>query len=227
MLLDLLEKLIQFIFPNHCLQCQVQTLELFCHDCLEKIFFPRVRIFKHKEIGLKVFSALRYQTGVQKLIKSKFVDKPQVFQQAGQLLAKATCATNSIAQWSEYIFVPVPCHWTRMATRGFNQCQILAQAICKKMEYSYCNLLTKTKATDSQASTNKKIQRLANVKNCFQINQRELSKLLEKQQKKSIKVVIVDDLVTSGATLLQCARVLKECFGECEILGLTLSSKDL
>lgn len=92
----------------------------------------------------------------------------------------------------------MPSHWTKQNIRGFNQSQLLAKDIAKLLEVEICDVLRKNKATSKQAGTNKS-QRSKNLKGKFAV-------------KKDIvpeNVMIIDDVHTTGATLNECAALLK------------------
>ena len=109
----------------------------------------------------------------------------------------------------------VPMHDKKKRQRGFNQSQIIAREIAEKINKKEATLLKKIKFTSDQASL-KKESRLQNVKNCFQPIQTKLSLV-------SIKhVVLVDDVFTTGATMKECCRVLKQN-GVKKVWGFTLA----
>lgn len=92
--------------------------------------------------------------------------------------------------------VPVPIHWLRMVQRGFNQAQI----ICKQMELLNINerLIWRVKHRPPQASL-KGAERWTNLIDAFAAG-----------DCKGLRILLVDDVVTSGATLEICAYVLKQ-----------------
>jgi len=94
----------------------------------------------------------------------------------------------------------VPLHRFRMNWRGFNQAEIIARKIAEKYGLKYENLIKKVKRTKTQVGLSRK-QRLFNLKNVFEINS-PIEKLNQ--------IVIVDDVMTTGTTLEECAKVLKK-----------------
>jgi ComF family protein len=92
--------------------------------------------------------------------------------------------------------VPVPLSKERMNSRGFNQSEILA----KEINWRYKNLLIKTKNTIPQARS-KRAQRLTNLENAFEV--------CSKYDIRNKNIVLIDDVCTSGSTLMECAKVLK------------------
>lgn len=96
--------------------------------------------------------------------------------------------------------VPVPIHPSRRRKRGFNQAELLAEGIGKKLGIPVCrNLLIRTKKTMPQKKLNP-MERLQNLEQAFGIG--NVSPGLE-------RVILVDDIYTTGSTAEACARVLR------------------
>lgn len=105
--------------------------------------------------------------------------------------------------FSEANFIlPVPLHWTRLWKRRFNQAALLAKALSQKTGVPYApTFLRRTRRTPSQGHLMRK-QRERNVAHAFKVNPRKRTFL------KETRVILVDDVYTTGATLEACARVL-------------------
>jgi competence protein ComFC len=99
----------------------------------------------------------------------------------------------------------VPQSRKRKKERGYNQSKDLAEALAKKLNLTTENLLYKTKETESQTKL-KRTRRLLNMKNSFAVME-------EKNAKESIcgkNIIIIDDVVTTGATLNEARKVLTQ-----------------
>ena len=107
------------------------------------------------------------------------------------------------------IIAPVPIHYSRLLKRKYNQAGILADALVKKLQaqqpnMAYCpSLLQRKQATISQGGLRAK-QRRANVGNAFRLN------LKFKESVKGKSCLLVDDVITTGATVEACAKTLKQ-----------------
>ena len=102
------------------------------------------------------------------------------------------------------IICPVPLHWFKLLKRGYNQSALLAQGIAHQCNKSYIpDLLIKTKSTKSQAHLPFKA-RHQNVKKSFAINPKYKHLLPDK------KILLVDDVMTTGATLATCAALFNK-----------------
>lgn len=101
----------------------------------------------------------------------------------------------------DYILVPIPIHWRRRAERGFNQSEWLCQAIVKNNKIKYEKVLKRVVYSKKQ-SWNNKSSRQRNVKSVFKIRNNFLSKISDQ------KFLIIDDVVTTGATLKEARQEL-------------------
>jgi len=114
------------------------------------------------------------------------------------------------------VIVPMPLHWFKKWQRGFNQSDILAREIGQKWNVPVRNLIHRKKATRPQAGlTNAK--RRANMQGAFKVTR---GKPLA-----GMRVLLVDDVVTTGATASACARVLKRA-GAAHVALLALARTD-
>jgi ComF family protein len=110
------------------------------------------------------------------------------------------------------VVVPVPLHNKRMRERGFNQAELVGQQVGKLAGLKLEKLLIKVKETEQQVGKNRK-ERLENLKNAFKIsNYSNLPK----------NVLLVDDVWTTGTTLSECAKVLKQA-GVKKVWGLVVA----
>lgn len=105
-----------------------------------------------------------------------------------------------IMRWEADCLVPVPVHATKRLSRGFNQAEVLAKELSKRtgvvMDASF---LKRIKKTLPQKELNDE-KRRKNLKNAFQIVKNEV---------KYKKIILVDDIYTTGSTIDECAEVLK------------------
>jgi ComF family protein len=114
------------------------------------------------------------------------------------------------------VIVPMPLHWFKQWQRGFNQSEILAREIGKKWNVPVRSLVRRKKATRPQAGlTNAK--RRANMQGAF--------RMMRGKPLAGMRVLLVDDVVTTGATAGACARVLKRA-GAAQVALLALARTD-
>ncbi|HLG94359.1 MAG TPA: ComF family protein, partial [candidate division Zixibacteria bacterium] len=112
-------------------------------------------------------------------------------------LGKLVAGCNYSPPWDA--LVPVPLHWTRKWSRGFNQSAILARAVSKTAGLPVWPALRRVKRTRDQTRLSRE-KRLANVRGAFRVTKEVEGKNL----------LLLDDVTTTGATLEECRRVLAE-----------------
>jgi len=98
------------------------------------------------------------------------------------------------------VIVPVPLHAARQRERGFNQAQLLAELLSARTSIPAKPLLERIRYTTTQTALDR-AERIENLHNAF--------RLRKKADVQALRVLLVDDVLTTGATLSECARVLK------------------
>jgi competence protein ComFC len=99
--------------------------------------------------------------------------------------------------------VPVPLHSKRFGQRGYNQAQLISSALGELTHTPVANILTRQIHDKSQVEKTSRVQRTKFLKNQFAVHPNYHNKPLPKS------VLLIDDVVTTGTTLLACAQVLK------------------
>lgn len=171
-----------------------------CNRCCEAGNFPWFR----------AVSALPYKDEVREAIH-RFKYQKEIY------LANFFAHKMWLA-WQEYswpakndVIVPIPLHWSRFWQRGYNQAEVLAQIIAENMNVPLKNAIVRKRKTARQAGLNKE-ERSKNLKNAFQVKD---AKCL-----KNASVLLIDDVFTTGNTLLEAAKVIIEA-GAAEVNVLT------
>jgi ComF family protein len=146
-------------------------------------------------IFTRTYSAVEYKEPVDAWVKSlkfgKNLAMSRLFAEIMQEKAKNI--------EGKYVFMPVPLHKSRLRLRGYNQAYEIAKELTKLTGRKLDNSLKRQKKTQMQAQLKFK-QRAKNVKNAFGL----------KGELKHKKIVLIDDVMTSGNTLRECAKVLKK-----------------
>jgi len=103
---------------------------------------------------------------------------------------------------SAELIVPVPLHWTRLATRRFNQAALLAHALGKAMDRPVApRALTRKRATRSQGHLGR-LARFRNVKGAIAVTERQIASIANR------RILLIDDVITTGATAESAAKAL-------------------
>jgi competence protein ComFC len=98
------------------------------------------------------------------------------------------------------VLVPVPLHPARQRERGFNQASLLAELLSVQISIRVKPLLERTRYTTTQTALDRS-ERMENLHNAF--------RLRKNANVRGLSVLLVDDVLTTGSTLNECARVLK------------------
>lgn len=104
------------------------------------------------------------------------------------------------------VIVPVPLHPTRQRERGFNQAVLLAHLLGKRMSIDVRPVLDRLRYTTTQTAFDR-AERMENLRGAFGLR--------KKTDVRELRVLLVDDVLTTGSTLSECSRVLKEGGANC------------
>jgi ComF family protein len=147
--------------------------------------------------SIKVFTITAYENPLKKLILAKSWSNIAASNQLGHLIWQLTNVRYAPCDF----FVPVPLHWTRFAWRGYNQADEIANVLSKKSGNPVTHLLRRIKRTQFQAGLIS-VLRQENVKKAFALNTNDINQYHGKH------IILVDDLMTTGATLRAAAQEL-------------------
>ena len=114
------------------------------------------------------------------------------------------------------MIVPVPLHWRRKMWRGFNQCELLARPLESRLRVPLVRAIRKTRHTETQASSTP-AQRRSNLTGVFVL---AAENIVEGK-----RVLLVDDVLTTGATVTMCSALLRRG-GAKSVTVLTLARVD-
>ncbi|MGI8437190.1 MAG: ComF family protein [Chthoniobacterales bacterium] len=96
--------------------------------------------------------------------------------------------------------IPVPLHPARKRERGFNQAELIAELFCAHSGLTLQNTLERIRFTTTQTAFDR-AERMENLRDAF--------RLRKKADVRGLRVLLIDDVLTTGSTLSECARVLK------------------
>ena len=203
-------------FPKFCVTCENVEGEWLCETCLAKIAAPKMFYCLQPAAGgvsyldnAAAFFSYEENT-VAKLIK---LFKYNYLTDLAEIFAKIIKKEDFNFNWRGFTVVPVPLHPRRERERGFNQAEIIARIFAEKIGLPLNKNLRRGVYTTQQAKLTKE-ERQKNLKNAFVWN----SAITPPE-----KVLLVDDVFTTGATMQECAKVLKNN-GVKVVWGLALAS---
>ncbi len=188
------------LFPIECLGCR-QIGEIVCQKCLDKVIILNkweanlysleriVTIFDYQQPllkkAIKSFKYSPYNLNVLKSLSPLFI----------KCLKQSPLALNYLSK-NRFILVPIPLFRQKLAKRGFNQADLIAQELATVFNWPLKKSLKKVKDTPSQTNLSRE-QRKLNVQNVFKV-----------QGKIVPNIILIDDILTTGATLEQAAKAL-------------------
>ncbi len=225
--------LLDFLFPKYCVNCR-KLGDYLCANCFSFISFADNSVClvcnrgaidslthpgcKGKYIINGCFSSLNYKGVVKKLIY-QFKYKPylsSLTEVLTELFYEGIIQSEQFqkAYDQKPILAPIPLHPSRFRQRGYNHAELLSLELSKKLNLPTINLLKRTKKTIYQYGL-KRDKRKENLKNAFSPS----PNILISQYP---NIFLVDDILTTGSTLLEASYVLKRN-GIKNIWGLTLA----
>ena len=204
--MEYIKAIFSLLFPtkNLCYLC-IETSETIndyiCIDCTNLLDIV------HREVRLdspfidRVYYTLIYNRYMRDIVKDfKFNKKSYLYKPLGVLMLK-TISEKNINKDVDLILY-IPSHRRKEAKRGYNQAYLISKELSKIMQLpEESNFLIRTKNTPSQSLLHKD-ERHNNIKNAFKVTD------VDNVQGK--KILLIDDVLTTGSTLNECSRVLKE-----------------
>ena len=217
--------LIDLIFPRHCCVCGETLSRQECDICLNCLYtLPKIEPHHKKEIEQifwgkidieRAASFMYYRKGSPYnalMHKLKYKDAPEVGTRLAEMAAKELmdCGFfNGITR-----IVPLPLSKKKLRKRGYNQSEYIAMGLSDITGISVDNSLVKRDIANETQTHKNRDERWENVKDIFSVNG---NFSLEDEH-----VLLVDDILTTGATICSCAATLqKEC--GCKISIFTLA----
>ena len=226
-------EIVSLFFPTRCAICAKEG-EIFCRDCLALVSLldnarcPGCGSYKinlpgefcpicKREFHLDgLISATVYTDPFIKKMISLFKYPPFAKDLAKSftflIISQLKLQDNN---FSEFILSYIPLDRASLRHRGFNQSKLLAQELGKSLNLPVYELLEKIKKTKPQKNLNKE-ERKENIQNAFCVS-KDAKEFVQNK-----KIIVVDDVYTTGATLNEAARVLKQA-GAKKIWGMTVA----
>ena len=235
----MLEFVLNFLFPQTCVICGKLDKNYICEECEERFNkYKKFGIIDNKKMIMdklnihdvnlkqkyylvqgekiyweKLLYCFKYKGIIRKyILKYKFGSKPYL----SNFFANQILNNKKLYEILKLydIIIPVPMEKYKKQKRGYNQTELIAKLIAENQEILYEeNLLKKIKDTKTQ-STLKKKERKNNIKNAYIID--------EKRKAFGKKIILFDDIYTTGATVNEISKKLKEA-GAKEILIIVIA----
>lgn len=216
-----LKTLTDIVLPNLCFVCEEKiTSGHLCKKCIEKIEFlfpPLCKLCSRPFLATKKLICPKCNSAnafpYEQLIcisayKEPIVNLIHLFKYENYSYLSDTLSTLMINhltrigfKFSDYdIITPVPMHKAKLRERGYNQSELLAEKIAKHFNISLRNDIISVKTMRQSQVKLDKHKRKENLKNLFEV----------KENMEGKKIMLVDDIFTTGQTVKECACALKD-----------------
>lgn len=194
----LIRQFTALIYPDRCPFCEelIEPCEIACPVCLEALSRKHIPI-RNGALGYRSVASFVYDGKVRRmLLRIKYYQRIQFIEQINAILSRDILDTY---EEGFDLITCVPMYKSDQRKRTYNQSKLLAVSLSKMLGVPYLEPLKKIKKTKKQHKL-KYADRKTNLNGAFQ--------LIDKEAVKGKRVLIVDDIITSGNTLGNCCRVL-------------------
>ena len=193
--------LTELLFPRKCPFCGKLLKENeadLCGDCRKELPWTGSACRSHGSFFSACVSPLRYEGKAREaLLRFKFSGKRSYARCFGKLMADCLRA-HPVGQTDVIAYVPL--HFLRFRKRGYSQTKLLAEVLSRELDIPCMRLLRKKRRTGVQSHLSGEAARKANVSGAFSVGKRA--------EVDGKSILLVDDVLTTGATMAECSRVL-------------------
>ena len=230
-----MEKLLKFLFPPKCIFCG-RVGDIFCDACLAECTLLQdqrclvcdqtsPKGFTHKtclekdpgKVPTRLLCIYSYQGKVRDCIRFSKYGARQFLSMRKLCEEAAILCSETWGAFKADLCLPIPSSPKKLAYRGFNQANMIAEVVSKRFDIELKkDVLVRIRDTESQHSQDRE-QRRANVRESFGVH-----------TPKAVwgkRVLVVDDICTTGATFLEASRVLYEA-GAADVQCFALSKRE-
>lgn len=209
----LVDKIFDFIFPQTCFVCGDSGQEI-CFDCLKNLERARPKCLKcghenpfgiycashRQKLQIDVIIApFAFRGPLRELVHQlKYEDVTNIIRPLSSEIANLC---KKVPDYRKFTLTYIPLAPKKLLERGYNQSKLIAEAVSKLLKVPQTDLLKRVEGHHTQVQSGDKKKRRQNVKGVFEI-------------KKGVEipdsVILIDDVVTTGATVEEAAKVLKK-----------------
>ena len=210
---------LDIIAPVLCIECKKRG-EILCKNCIENL-----RLVE-RETESNIFACFDYRDKIIKRViwNLKYHNHWSFGQKLGKLLydnmMEEVAELQIYTQGSPIIIIPVPISKPRNKIRGYNQAEKIARGFCnsspEKIFELRNDIVAKTKETLPQAKITNRKKRLKNIRGIFDIN------IKYKKFLKGKTVIVIDDVTTTGGTIMEVMKILKKS-GVRKVIGMAVA----
>ncbi len=185
-----------------CPRCGGQLIDERCVICSDRAWYPD-----------RCFAAAEYSGAMKALLRNyKFQKRRKLHSKIAKIVHEVVCSASLEVD----VVTAVPMCRAKVKKRGFNQSELVARAVARKIGIEYRQLLKEVGKTRTQKDLNF-LDRFLNVIGRYEILEDDL---------RNARVLLIDDVFTTGATINECARLLKIA-GACEVYAVAFARRTL
>lgn len=214
MYLSLISDFISLFYPRYCLACAgnlVRGEEVICTSCWSEFSKTNFHLEKENTLKTRFYGKLELEFAfayfnfvksgkLQKLLHNlKYNNKPEIGIYIGKRYGDLL---KSVDGFDSEVIIPIPLHKSKLKSRGYNQSDTFAEGLSEALEIPWYNDVV-IRAVKSQTQTKKsRIERWQNVESVFEVAKPDIIE--------GKNVLLVDDVITTGATLEACAKTIEK-----------------
>lgn len=215
--MKILKAILNIIYPKYCINCNIANIDI-CDSCLS------LAKLNQKETESYIYTIYDYKDPiVKKIIHSfKYKNRKDLKKTIGEILyakiIEELYDLKTFKNFNNIILIPIPLSKKRQRERTYNQSMLIVKEIIKldknKNFILGKNILIKNKNTKHQANIKNRKERLKNVIGTFSV--------INKEKIKNKNIILIDDVITTGATLKEARKELKKS-GAKRVIAFTLA----
>lgn len=206
------------LFPTRdlCYFCKDRTghiLGYICFECRERLNFVSKEVAMDSDFVDRAIYSLGYNKYLKEMVHAfKFNSKSYLYKPLAELML-ITIKELNLNKIDIIAYIPI--HRRKEAIRGYNQSELLAMYISQSLDIPLSKRNLIKKRWTREQNTLDRIERLKNLKDSFKIR--------NPQEFNGKRVLLIDDIITTGSTFNEAARLIKEC-GATNVVCLALTS---
>jgi len=200
------QKKLFYVEKDTCFFCKKPSPFGLTHRSCQKKFFPQglIALFYYNDLLKKIIKATKYHLATEVLKELFAITNPKKIEKL-----------SFFADFKNIAFQPIPLYPNKERKRGFNQAKLITSFFQKFLPFPEVNYLQRKKETKPQAEIKDIKKRYLNIKGAFSINPKVK---IEKEK----TLIVVDDVVTTGLTVFEAVKTIKEAGVE-KVFVLTLA----